>query len=1369
MNKVNDVIKNWIIPSRVIKDSKYAFSRAFLIIMAIAMIHNIKSAEASFDFHIDRIGEDFSFDYEGDIIADMGIWVNTLEAPTINDGTAMGTVTVTNLGHHIIDAQTYGINVTAGDVTIISDSTIKLSTITNSSSAGVRAIAGNTTGNAHIEYDGAEISLISNSGADSFMVGIQASNELAQEDSSNSGYASVTASGNISVINDNSTGPDFMYGIESISYGLGDASIHYSNGHIYVESQSTIPNYGFGLLAQSAGTGNVSVKTETGTSIETKGNNISGIRLLSSGGLTSLYADISSIISTNGNNAHGIEAIAGGVDSQQSIEVTNFKDITTNGENSNGIYISSLSSSDIKITNRGSIYTQNDNSSLSSVGILAINNTTGASDGMVIVQNGGEIKTHSYDGHGISAVSSASSGDMNVVLNSASIKLTERGSDGINVQNHNTGMSTQSINITTIDGSIDTFDGATASSLASKNNYGIAAVQRYDAQGNINIHNDGTAITTGTNSDGSGSSSDAIAAVFSVPTPGGVSNATGNINIYNYGDLITHDGHSRGIRAQHVGLGNIAIENYNQVTTKGVSSHGISAIISNDTSKGMTSIENIGNINTEGQNANAIHATSVGAGSAVIIANEGNLYVADAKGINASSINGNVRVTNSGRITTAQATASTQNYGMDISSHTGKVTVVHNSMLQVNGNTAGGGDTIGIVAWDGGSGNATQESSITLGSKAIIDANHGVGALQIRTNGTGTLNVNSGAKVHGGHNTATGKGYAIGLEANSGTTAAQFEINNAGLIDALSDHLVTGSAAVDSTLVIRNAVTGVMNGYLSLENIETTVANEGIWNIRHFADTTGNGIRDTKAVAVTDFGGGNGVIKNEKSGTINLSEVPLTTRMPVNHDTSYLGYQTAGALDISDAGIVQGHLVNVTRLENRGTINLTENGQAGDVFVITSNATAMSTAGNSTFVADGGFVKLDTVLNEGGANSLSDILVVDNVEAGTQKTTLIINHVGGVGALTKGDGIKVVEVLGTAESGSFELGNVVRTGLYEYTLFEGSKTVASDNSLFLRSSSTQINPDVGSYLANQAAATGLFMHTLHDRLSEAQYHENYLSEDKTIPALWIRAISGYTKNEAAAGRLKQHSIESLIHLGGEIANWTRNSEDRYHLGIMGAYGRSETKTKSKETGSRVNSTVDGYGVGAYLTWYDQPTAIDGWYGDLWSMYSWLENKTEGSEKYDSNSWTVSLELGYASKLKSTQNYYWMIEPQAQVAYNHYRVDKIEDHNELNIINHDKGSVTTRLGVKTYLRPNELYHNSAQPFVEINWWNADHKNSMLFDGEKVSGDTPRNRFEVKVGVQGEMTKNVQIYSHIGMQWGKDSYEHTEGQLGLRYRF
>lgn len=1060
-----------------------------------------------------------------------------------------------------------------------------------------------------------------------------------------------------------------------------------------------------------------------------------------------------SINMVNDQGGHGLYAEGHATTGQATINVDGTHYVQING-NAGKVGIKATSGIASLVTIQNQLHIANTSTAADSHGIAVI---ASAGDSTLHHQGQGTISTMGGD-----AINMKADGSIDVELNSG-ITLSTTGdnysgiaalADLSSANNSNIKISTQA--------SMD-IDGNNAHGIFASSNAvsGDVKVDMQNATLNLAGQNSNGISVGSTNTTGS-------AVNLTVKTQGGA------INLNNAGTASTTGNY--GITAVHrngIATGDITITNNGTAITTGLAANTGAAIhgaFKGDVaSSGNVIIENRGELSTRGQNVYAIHGENVGTGNVEITSTK-NITTSDAHAIFAIANSGNATVKASGNITIGQATASNHNYGIQALSQSGNSDVTfENGTIKVVGHANSGGSAIGIMARDGGS-SASTSATINLGAGAVVDASEGVGALHLATNGIGKIDIANGAKVYGGHNNAaTDRGYAIGLDATNGTTAAQFEINNAGLIDALSDHLVSGSAAVDSTLIIRNSSTGVMNGYLVLDNIHSTVINEGVWNVRHFADTTGDGNRNQKAVSISDFGTGADVVINEATGVINLAAIGSTTRATVDHDTSNLGYQTSGALDISHSGIVQGHLVNITRFENRGTIYLNENNLAGDVLAITGNASVSNTAGSSIFTTNGGSISLDTVLNEGGTNSLSDLLVVDHVEAGAQKTQLLINHVDGSGALTEGDGIKVVEVLGTAESGSFELGNVVRAGLYEYTLYEGSQTVAGDDSLFLRSSRAQINPDVGSYLINQAAATNLFMHTLHDRLGEPQYYENYAHEENGIPAMWIRAVSGHTKNEAAGGRLKQHSVDTLLHLGGEIANWTSESNARYHLGVMGAYGRSEGKTTSKITGSRVDSTVDGYGVGAYLTWFDKPASVEGWYGDLWTMYNWFENETDGSDKYDSKSWTVSLEGGYAFKLKSLENYHWMLEPQGQVAYHRYDVDKIKDHNGLDIVNHDKNSLTTRLGVRTYLRPNEFYKNSAQPFLELNWWGADNKHSLMFNGEKVSNDTPRNRFEVKVGVQGEMTQNLQIYSHIGMQWGKNSYEHTEGQLGVRYRF
>ena len=112
-------------------------------------------------------------------------------------------------------------------------------------------------------------------------------------------------------------------------------------------------------------------------------------------------------------------------------------------------------------------------------------------------------------------------------------------------------------------------------------------------------------------------------------------------------------------------------------------------------------------------------------------------------------------------------------------------------------------------------------------------------------------------------------------------------------------------------------------------------------------------------------------------------------------------------------------------------------------------------AGPGTYISNGGTLKLDTVLNEGGAATLSDTLVVDGTSVGPNgATSTVIRNAGGAGALTVGDGILVVQVLDPTRSapGAFVLAaGELRAGAFDYRLFQGGVGGSNPADWFLRS------------------------------------------------------------------------------------------------------------------------------------------------------------------------------------------------------------------------------------------------------------------------------------------------------------------------------
>lgn len=137
----------------------------------------------------------------------------------------------------------------------------------------------------------------------------------------------------------------------------------------------------------------------------------------------------------------------------------------------------------------------------------------------------------------------------------------------------------------------------------------------------------------------------------------------------------------------------------------------------------------------------------------------------------------------------------------------------------------------------------------------------------------------------------------------------------------------------------------------------------------------------------------------------------------------------------------------VAALHNAGTVNLLS-ASAGSTLTVTG-----------AYVGQGGTLNLGTVL--GGSNSLSDRLVLSGPGASAGgHTTLRITNLGGLGALTTGNGIEVVSARNGATTtaqttrDAFTLANGhVDAGAYEYRLHAADAQGAGEN-WYLRSTTT---------------------------------------------------------------------------------------------------------------------------------------------------------------------------------------------------------------------------------------------------------------------------------------------------------------------------
>ncbi len=482
-------------------------------------------------------------------------------------------------------------------------------------------------------------------------------------------------------------------------------------------------------------------------------------------------------------------------------------------------------------------------------------------------------------------------------------------------------------------------------------------------------------------------------------------------------------------------------------------------------------------------------------------------------------------------------------------------------------------------------------------------------------------------------------------------------------------------------------------------------------------------------------------------------------------------------------------------LTNNGTLMTGMSGQqAGNVLVVKGN-----------YHGNNGQLVMNTVLN--GDDSVTDKLVVEGDTSGT--TAVTVNNAGGTGAKTL-NGIELIHVDGKSEGEFVQAGRIV-AGAYDYTLARGQG--ANSGNWYLTSGSdspelqpepdpmpnpepnpnptptpgpdlnvdNDLRPEAGSYIANLAAANTMFTTRLHERLGNTYYTDMVTGEQKQT-TMWMRHEGGHNKWRDGSGQLKTQSNRYVLQLGGDVAQWSQNGSDSWHVGVMAGYGNSDSKTISSRTGYRAKASVNGYSTGLYATWYADDESRNGAYLDSWAQYSWFDNTVKGddlqSESYKSKGFTASLEAGYKHKLaefngsQGTRNE-WYVQPQAQVTWMGVKADKHRESNGTLVHSNGDGNVQTRLGVKTWLKSHHKMDDGKsrefQPFVEVNWLHNSKDFSTSMDGVSVTQDGARNIAEIKTGVEGQLNANLNVWGNVGVQVADRGYNDTSAMVGIKWQF
>ncbi|QHE83682.1 autotransporter family protein [Hydrogenophaga sp. BPS33] len=713
---------------------------------------------------------------------------------------------------------------------------------------------------------------------------------------------------------------------------------------------------------------------------------------------------------------------------------------------------------------------------------------------------------------------------------------------------------------------------------------------------------------------------------------------------------------SYGAHVESEGLGASQLTSTGTVSTTDSDSHAlyVSSTWATNTALHSLTVSGNGTVNTSGGNSHGLRVFTDGAARIE------------------AGLEDNARVTTSGALS----------HGIDaLGSNAIEVATGALTSVEVTGQ-----QSMGVQA----RGNAT--TRVDHLGQVTASGKFGVGIYANTLAGVATVNVAGGASVMGGwQDIADDIGpdlqmRSAGVVISSAGTSV---LNNDGTIGAMGDRAVFDDAAlgflqVPGNLTVNN--NGTITGYLQLAGGGTnTILNSGAgtFELRHFADTNGDGARDTKRIARADFGNGT-TSSFSNASTVRLGAVAGN---PSTDATDYYVPTTGVAstpLDstfyrLDRADVVQAQLTNLGQFQHSGTLDL-RGAAVGNSLVITSNAAAGSAPGTGTFIANGGNLFLNAVLND-GVNSQADMLIVDRTQLGGAPTTV---HVGvdpsSLGAFTPGNGIQLVEVRDKAASaaGVFVLPGPVTAGAYDYQLFHnGIGADAADGNWYLRS--FMVLPAGGGTLPTYSAQTPVYMAVpaltsrlglamlanYHDRLGDGRVLGAERAEQQ---AAWGRvwgqsgktgrrggSAQQLTQRFQADGPAYEHDLSGL-QVGVDLNRQTHGTDAFDTTGVFLGVADIKASVDAVTGGHAGNSAFNGYSLGGYWS----RKAGNGAYLDAVYQATYYKGHAASNQgqRIRTRGWghAVSIEGGLAHELGEG----WAMEPQAQLVYQHIDLDRAQD-------------------------------------------------------------------------------------------------------------
>ena len=736
----------------------------------------------------------------------------------------------------------------------------------------------------------------------------------------------------------------------------------------------------------------------------------------------------------------------------------------------------------------------------------------------------------------------------------------------------------------------------------------------------------------------------------------------------------------------------------------------------------------------------------------------------------------------------------------------GSAAAASGSVMTIDVSGAWTGDA---KASDSGTTLTITDSGVWNGSATVADsAVMTVGALQT-WNGNATV-TDSGSKLTvslpgtwNGNASVSAGTMTLALD---GTWTGDAAVSNAGRMDVALNGTWNGSASVTSNGIMTVDMNGTWNGNVSATKGSAVALNiKGTWNgavveasedstVDITDNTSSNTETKTETTADTteSTSSTHGVLRFARLLAVNTASNDLTDTSDTTEATG-----TGDAADAEEES-TPAPGVSVNFEGDNVSWNLTGDSELsglniGDGTISFPTPASGESFTGTTLTVNGDYTASNATLNMSaslsGENSASDLLTVTG--AATGATTINVTAFPSTGE-PKADGVELVSVTGDSSNATFTMPRTLKSGAYIYSLrkagsgwylmntVETPETVSgtvipgtSDLSAHV------IRPEIASYANNLYAANTMFAMKLSDRLGETAYSDAIKAAGKKAGSFWIRTAGGHTRNVMADGENTTRGNWGLVQLGGDLISWPTSGTHRMHVGLMAGYAHESNKTGSDTADYSSKGKVSGFSGGLYATWMNSNATGDGPYVDAWLQYQRFKNTTSvgnyaEEESYHSKGFTGSLEAGYTFALKDWQNgavsNVTRLRLEGQVIRMGVRADNVIDSTGTLVQGTGAGNVRTRLGATLFHQfTNTAKGTAVKPYLTLNWVHDTKSFGTAMDGVHDTIDGGRNFGEVKLGVEGRITKNLNLWAYTGYQGGDHGYRNVEALVGVKALF